>query len=280
MTELHCTPLITDKHRDVELSVIAPCYNEQDNIDALVNRTLATFQSMGIEGELILIDDGSQDNTWECIQHRTQLNMRVRGVKHIINRGMVGGWRSGLQLSQGEFVCLIDADLQNRPEDVAVLHRAYHKRQCDVIQAVRHPLDRNKMRRLCSDSLNMFLNIVFGTNLRDNKSGFILCKRELLHTILHHRFNYRYYQCFVGVAACARGLTVGEVNTVFERRCAGQSFLADFPLKVIAKIVIEIFKFRVELLIEKKSQTAKAPAHDSTLEPMSTMLPGSVGGES
>lgn len=280
MTQMHCTPTITNKHRDVELSVIAPCYNEQDNIDALVNRTLATFQSMGIEGELILIDDSSSDSTWACIKHRSQLDARVRGVKHFINQGMVGGWRSGLQEANGEFVCLIDADLQNRPEDVAVLHRAYNKRSSDVIQAVRHPLDRNKMRRLCSDILNVFLNVVFGTKLRDNKSGFILCKRESLAVILKHRFRYRYYQCFIGVAACARGLTVGEVDTVFERRCFGQSFLADFPLKVIAKIVWEVFKFRVELLFEKQSQTTPIPAPPPALEPLSAMATRTAGGES
>lgn len=261
MTDLHCTPSITDKHRDVALTVIAPCYNEQGNIDALVNRTLAAFRAMDIEGELILVDDGSQDNTWECILHCSQLDMRVRGVKHVINQGIEGGWRSGLLAAKGELVCLIDADLQNRPEDIAVLHRAYLKRKCDVIQAVRHSLDRNKMRRLCTSSLNLLLNVVFGTKLRDNKSGFILCKRESLQTMLRHRYRYRFYQCFVGVASCSRGMSLSEVDTVFERRVSGQSFLVNLPLKVIAKIVWEIFKFRTELLLEKYSRRRPAPAH-------------------
>ena len=80
----------------------------------------------------------------------------------------------------------------------------------------------------------------------------------------------------MGVAACKRGLSLSEVDTVFERRSSGQSFLADLPMKVIAKIVWEVFKFKTELVFEKRLQKEKAP----TLEPLSAVLSGSAGGES
>lgn len=242
-----------DPHHDVTLTVIAPCYNEQDNIDTLVHRSLKTFDEMGVTAELILVDDCSQDRTWDRIQQCAFRDQRVRCVRHKKNRGIEGGWRSGVESARGELVCLIDADLQNRPEDIAVLMRAYNKRHCDVVQAVRHSMDRNVMRCWCSSILNALLNMIYGTRLRDNKSGFILCRRVVIHNILQHRFNYRYYQCFVGVAAYARGLIIREVDTVFERRCHGQSFLANLPLRVCFKIVWEIIKFKVELRLERRN---------------------------
>ena len=256
MSKQNGTHSLTDQNGEIVLTVIAPCYHEQDNIDALVDRTLTTFDAMDISSELVLVDDGSRDQTWERIQHRSTLDPRVRGVRHQHNRGIKGSWSSGLEVARGELVCLIDADLQNRPEDIAVLVRAYKKRGCDVIQAVRHSLDRNFLRGVCTRGLNLLLNSVFGTRLRDNKSGFILCRRETMTGILKHRFHYRYYQCFVGVSAGSRGLTIGEVDTVFEHRCHGRSFLANLPLWVCTKIVWEIFKFRVELWMETRKRSA------------------------
>lgn len=290
MTHQNKTQTNDDPHLDVTLTVIAPCYNEQDNIDTLVDRTLKTFDEMKVSAELILVDDGSQDRTWDRIQQHAFRDTRVRCVHHQKNRGIEGGWRSGVESARGELVCLIDADLQNRPEDIAVLLRAYNKRHCDVVQAVRHALDHNAMRILCTRSLNTLLNTVFGTRLRDNKSGFILCRRVALASILQHRYSYQYYQCFIGVAAHARGMTIGEVDTVFERRNHGQSFLANLPLWVCAKIVWEIFKFKTELLregrklkgriLDERSRSIAVVEAHSSVEAVPKVFTEAVGGES
>ena len=72
---------------------------------------------MGIAAELVMIDDGSVDETWSAIEREVAASEgRVRGVRHVRNKGIVGGWRSGLQAAAGDLVCVIDSDLQNRPE--------------------------------------------------------------------------------------------------------------------------------------------------------------------
>ena len=83
----------THRHRLVEggpivLTVIAPCFNEEANIPALVNRTLKVFDVMGIAAELLLIDDGSSDRTWERISECCASDTRVRGVQHTCNLGI------------------------------------------------------------------------------------------------------------------------------------------------------------------------------------------------
>lgn len=233
------------------LSVIAPCYNEEDNVDLLVERTLAVFDTMtDVEAELVLIDDGSADDTWKAIQRVHAAHERVRGVKHRVNKGIVGGWRTGLSVCRGELVCLIDSDLQNRPEDIARLYEAYVEHEPDIVQGVRNPHG-VQTRAVFSRGLNLILNASFGMRLRDNKSGFILCKRDVLASMLEYKYEYRFFQSFIGVAAGARQYRIVEVDTDFERRNAGQSFLANFPIRVSLAICVELLKYRYETLAHK-----------------------------
>ncbi|MCA9622564.1 MAG: glycosyltransferase family 2 protein [Myxococcales bacterium] len=231
----------------IVLSVIAPCYNEEANVSTLVARMMAVFDDLAIPAELLLIDDGSADRTWECIEEQAALEPRVRGIKHTKNQGIEGGWRTGVAEGRGELVCLIDSDLQNRPEDIPRLYAAWLAESPDMVQAVRHPKG-VKSRRLFSRALNHILNLSFGMSLRDNKSGFIICRRETLRELLEHRYHYKYFQSFIGCAAGVRNLRIVEVDTDFEARHGGESFLSHFPVAVSLRIVGELVKYRAETL--------------------------------
>jgi phenylacetate-CoA ligase len=227
-----------------KLSVIAPCLNEELNVPTLVSRMMATFDRMPIPCELVLVDDGSTDGTWSVIASAMEREpLRVRGVKHEKNRGIVGGWKSGLEAATGELVCLIDSDLQNRPEDVVALYDAFEAENADVAQGVRHPAG-SRRRVLFSRVLNHMLNVSFGMKLRDNKSGFVLCRREVLLDALGDADGYRYFQSFLGVAMAARGYRFAQVETRFEPRVAGESFLSAFPVVVSLKICGELVRYR------------------------------------
>jgi phenylacetate-CoA ligase len=143
-------------------------------------------------------------------------------------------------------VCLIDSDLQNRPEDVARLYEAFSDEHADVAQAVRHPTGA-KRRMVFSRALNHLLNVAFGMNLRDNKSGFVLCRRDILQQVLVDAEGYRYFQSFLGVALGARGYQFAQVDTPFEARYAGESFLSNFPVMVSLRICGELARYRMAL---------------------------------
>lgn len=231
----------------VELSVIAPCYNEEGNVFELTRRMLAMFDTLPVPAELLLIDDGSKDRTWERIQDAMASDPRVRGEQHPKNRGIEGGWLTGLAIAHGRLVALIDSDLQNPPEDIARLHEAYREGGCDIVQGVRHPVNVHS-RLFFSRALSHILNVTFAMRLRDNKSGFLLCSKEVLADLLDHRYHYRYFQNFIGAAIGVKGYKVREVDTEFRPRHAGQSFLSDFPVWVSLKIGAELVKYRVESL--------------------------------
>jgi phenylacetate-CoA ligase len=240
-----------------QLSIIVPCYNEEGNLPELVARLQKVFDRKSIAGEIILVNDSSTDNTGKVIEELASQFQNISPVHHITNRGIVGGWKSGLEKARGDLVCLIDADLQNQPEDVWRLYRELVTTNVDIVQGYRSSVGRlQDSRYTLSKGLNFLLNLLFKMNLRDNKSGFVICRREVLAEILRYRFRYKYWQTFIMVAAKARGFTIREVETLFESRLVGKSFIPRFPLALIAGVFTDIMKAFYEYRISDKPQTA------------------------
>ena len=106
----------------VHLSVVIPVYNESSLINELVNRIKINIQSITNDYEIIIVDDGSQDNTWEFIEHEAKKENRVKGIKFSRNFGHHFSITAGLHNSMGEWVVVMDGDLQDRPEVIPELY--------------------------------------------------------------------------------------------------------------------------------------------------------------
>ncbi|HSQ01437.1 MAG TPA: glycosyltransferase [Candidatus Dormibacteraeota bacterium] len=239
------------------LSVIAPCYNEARNLPELVARLEGAFDRKGIDGEIILVDDGSTDDTTAVLDGLTAAHPRLRTIRHDRNRGIAAAWRSGLEAARGALVCLIDADLQNPPEDVPRLLRELRQSGADVVQGWRSNIGRLFDHRwVLSKGLNLLLNILFGMRARDNKSGFVMARREVMADVLTHRYRYRYYQSFITVAAASKGYTIREVETLFDRRRVGSSFIAGFPVAVVLWSLLDLAKAVGEFRLSPKREGA------------------------
>ncbi len=231
----------------VDLSVIVPCFNEAENLPELVPRLKRAFDQGGIGGEIVLVDDGSRDATAAVIRRLHSEQARVVGCFHEVNRGMEAGWNTGLAAASGTYACLIDADLQYQPEDVARLWVEMRASQADVVQGCRlTPGSARDARYLWSRGLNLLLNLAFGMRLRDNKSGFVLARRETLRHVLEHRRRYRYFQALLLVSAHAKGYRVREIETVFAPRRRGQSFMSSMPLRVIVGCLLDVLNGLLE----------------------------------
>ena len=198
-----------ENHKSVgnpAISLVIPVYNEQANIDALIQRCLKTCIDFGQSFELILVDDGSTDSSPRIVTEAAEQNSGiVVGVLLNRNYGQHAAIMAGFAEARGDIIVTLDADLQNRPEDIPLLYDAHKRGSGDIIQAVRHPVQGLRRLYLFSRVLNFVLNLVFGMKSRDNKSGFILCRREVLARVLDHKYDYRYFQNLLGAAASTRG---------------------------------------------------------------------------
>ncbi|MCO6429399.1 MAG: glycosyltransferase [Deltaproteobacteria bacterium] len=223
------------------ISVVAPCFNESGNLYELTLRTAKVFEKHEIPGELILVNDGSTDNTAEVMEDLSRRFNILRTVHHAENKGIEHGWRSGVEAARGDYVCLIDADLQNPPEDIWRLYREIKHTRTDMVQGCRSSIGRLKDSRfILSKGLNLLLNILFGMRAKDNKSGFVLARRDLFQEIFSHSGRYFYWQSFIRVAAESRGFRVSEVETLFESRQVGTSFMSQVPVKVILRCLWDL----------------------------------------
>jgi phenylacetate-CoA ligase len=209
----------------MQISIIIPCLNESGNIRAIFERISKVLDDY--EFEVVFINDGSADSTEKEILEIVALNpLSAKLVSHEINLGIPWAWRSGLNHSKYDLICLIDGDLQNPPEVIPHLMQILHEQQADVVQGVRSSIGRLKDQRLIfSRALNILLNRTFRQDAIDSKSGFLVSSKEVLEDIFIDIPKFKHFQTFVGVAIRARGFRVVEAETLFLSREVGTSFL-------------------------------------------------------
>lgn len=222
-----------------DISVIVPCYNEELNIAPMVAALRDMFQVCNCDGEMIFIDDGSTDQTREKIMQQHDLQSNLIPVFHDDNRGIVAAWQSGFDVSTGEYIVTIDADLQYDPLDICRMYTAIHNSppETAIIQGWRKKYhDASFLRKAMSRGLNLFLNILFSTSFHDIKSGFILYRRPAFADILQDKDFFKTFQHFMIICAQRRGYVIKEIPVMFSPRTHGVSFITNpfaFSLTVL-----------------------------------------------
>lgn len=233
---------------NTKVSVIVPCLNEEGNLGGLIERISTALKELNFE--IILIDDGSTDKTIEVAERIRSEKSNIKIYKHATNFGIIQAWKTGLDEAAGEIICLIDADLQNPPEAIKEMFDHLIHNQADLVQGVRSSIGRTKNQRMIfSRGLNLLLNFIFWQNASDSKSGFVVGYKHVLSDVLDHRLKYFYFQTFIGVVARCKRYKVLEVETLFESRESGHSFINKrnlFPVvfKVLVDFVPAFFEFR------------------------------------
>jgi phenylacetate-CoA ligase len=244
----------------LELSVIVPCLNEEANVEELVARVKRVFavELLQCGAELILVDDGSTDATGEMLSKLSGSENFVVARRHSVNLGIPAAWRTGMMAARGRLICVLDADMQYQPEDILKLYQALSSSSAEIAQGWRSPTEREKGARYwISRGCNLMLNRAFAMSLRDNKSGFILCSREVFADLLGYVGNYNYWQIFIMAAAQSKGYTCAQIETRFLPRRAGKSFLSDVPVRVMLGACRDFCRAVVEYRLGRKRKAAR-----------------------
>ena len=131
-----------------DLGIVVPAFNEEENVPTLAAEVAATLDGAGVSFELLFVDDGSVDGTRERLRDVAAHDPRVRGLILTRNFGHQAAISIGLAQVRGRCVCIMDADLQDRPDDAVTLFRARASANADVAYAVRRSRPEGAIKRV------------------------------------------------------------------------------------------------------------------------------------
>jgi glycosyltransferase involved in cell wall biosynthesis len=163
------------------LSVFFPAYNEQENISRTVRLAVKFLVKNKINYEILVIDDGSIDNTADEVKKLSIKNKKIKLITHKKNRGYGGALRTGMSKAGYEWICFTDSDGQF---NFSELERFFpHIESHDLIVGYRQKRKDNALRRLFARLLQWGDFILFGIWLRDIDCGFKLFKKEVVEKV-------------------------------------------------------------------------------------------------
>ncbi len=172
---------------EVEVSVVIPVFNEQENIETLSSRVLKTMDDYGSSYELIFVDDGSSDNTAEMLRDLFKKRSDViRVISFNGNYGQYIAILAGFEHVRGETVVTLDADLQNLPEEIPDLLEKM-KEGYDLVGGYRKKRHDNWFRTYASKTVNWFRAKTTGINMRDHGCMLRAYKRYIIDEVVKTR---------------------------------------------------------------------------------------------
>jgi len=111
----------------LDLSIVIPIYNEEENLPILYEKLKAVLDNLGKSYEIIFVNDGSTDRSWEIIKELAEKDPHVVGVNFRKNFGQTAAMSAGFEVAQGDVIITMDGDLQNDPEDIPKLLEELNK---------------------------------------------------------------------------------------------------------------------------------------------------------
>jgi dolichol-phosphate mannosyltransferase len=186
------------------LSLVIPVYNERESLKRLLAEIDEVACGLACPVEVIFVDDGSRDGSWEAI--RELATERVRGIRFRRNFGKAAALQAGFQAARGGIVMTLDADLQDDPHEIPKFIALIHS-GCDVVSGWKKVRHDPWHKVLPSRVFNKLVGVVTGLRLHDHNCGMKAYRAEALREVNLYGELHR----FIPVLAAARGFRVSEV---------------------------------------------------------------------
>mgnify|MGYP002623018130 CR=1 FL=1 len=188
------------------LSTVIPVYNEVESLRQLFDELDTVAAEHGYDLEIIFVDDGSTDGSWEVIQDLTRQDDRVRGIRFRKNFGKAAALSAGFGIARGEFVLTLDADLQDDPREIPRFLEVIDT-GVDVVSGWKQTRHDPWHKVGPSRVFNWLVSKLTGVRLHDHNCGFKCYRSEIFKEVRLYGELHR----FVPVLAAAKGWKVGEL---------------------------------------------------------------------
>jgi glycosyltransferase involved in cell wall biosynthesis len=228
-------------HNDIEVTITIPLYNEAENVPVLYDRVRTAMEALGRRWELVLVNDGSRDNSAELLDAIASKDPRVTVIHFSRNYGQTAAFMAGIDHARGAIIVPMDGDLQNDPDDIAKLIAKLDEGY-DVVSGWRkdrqdHAIKRNLPSRIA----NGLISRVSGVHLHDYGCSLKAYRREVLEGVKLYGEMHR----FVPIYASWNGARVTELPVQHHPRLHGESkYGLERIVKVVLDLVVVKFLFR------------------------------------
>jgi len=203
------------------VSVVIPCYNEEKNINRTLDEILNVLNGQSYSFEIVAVNDGSKDNTWNVIKDYAAKNDKVKGINLMANFGQSAAYQAGFDMAKGDYILTCSADLETPLkyllDVVKLLDEGY-----DLVNTNRvgRWADEKAARQTKSNYANTIITKISGVDLKDRGSGMKGFRRVIIDNLKLYGEMHRFLPDYASVY----GAKIKEIDTEFNDRDFGQSY--------------------------------------------------------
>ena len=222
-----------------KVSFVVPIFNEKDNIELLCQAISTAMEPTPYPFEIILVNDGSSDDTWAEIERVSGDYPKLLGVDLVTNYGQSSALSAGIDQASGELIVLMDGDMQNDPADVPMMLDTLKEKDCDVVSGERiNRKDSAISRRVPSRIANFFIRLITGVKLRDYGCALRVFRRDIALNLGLYGELHR----FIPVLAVLQGARMEQVPVRHHRRKFGKSkYGMGRTFRVISDLLLMVY---------------------------------------
>ena len=176
----------------LDISLVVPVFNEEESLEELHNWIRKVMDSNGFQYELLLIDDGSSDSSWEVIASLAAAHGTVKGIRLSRNYGKSAALSVGFDHAQGGAIITMDADLQDDPEEIPALYQLLQRENYDLVSGWKKKRKDPITKTIPSKFFNWTTRVISGIKLHDFNCGFKAYRSEVIKEISIYGEMHRY----------------------------------------------------------------------------------------
>ena len=252
--------------KNVKISIISPVYKAKKIVPVLLKKISSTVSSITNDYEIILVDDGCPQNSWEAISEECIKDHKVKGIKLSRNFGQHAAITAGLELAKGEWIVVMDCDLQDKPENISQFYQKAIEGHFDIVVGKKVSRKDNIFRKIESFLFYKFLEKLTGVKLSIGVGNFGIYNRKVIASFLKLSEEFRSF----GIQIMWLGFNRFEFPIESNSRYEGKSSytfitkwklavntITSFSNRVLSGIISTgfiIFLFALTLLIIKTTK--------------------------
>lgn len=176
----------------MQISIVIPLLNEAESLPELSDWIVRVMKENNFSYEIIFVDDGSRDNSWEVIEKLSAQNQNIKGIKFRRNYGKSAGLNEGFRASQGDIVITMDADLQDSPAEIPALYKMISEEKYDLVSGWKKKRHDPLSKTIPTKLFNWATRKMSGIYLHDFNCGLKAYKKEVVKNIEVYGEMHRY----------------------------------------------------------------------------------------